>query len=471
MDAEGLYRRLPVFLQQAACSLQGLRVERAHHGGAFSALLAEAEACDAATAEEASAWRDRRLRAMVRHCAATVPYYRRWFRGNAVHPRDIRTLDDLRALPVLSKAQVQAEPADFLSEAVPRRRRVAVHTSGTTGAGLRFATTRDGVREQYAVWWRYRRWHGLQRGTWCAYFGGRAVVPADQARPPFWRYDLPGRRILFSGYHLGPDFLRFYVDELRCRRPPWLHGYPSLLALFAAYVVEGGVDLGYEPRWVTTGAENLLASQAALIERAFRTRPRQHYGLAEAVANVSECERGNLHVDEDFAPVEFLPVPGVRGVFRILGSNMSNPATPLLRYDTGDTATLAAGPCACRRPGRIVAALDGRREDYVVLRNGARVGRLDHVFKDRVEVREAQIAQRRAGELRVRIVRGPRYTEASERALRREFAERLGTDTDVYFDYVDQLDRSPGGKLRFVVSEAPGARLETDPTDGAASRP
>ena len=469
MDAEGLYRRLPVFLQQAACSLQGLRVERAHHGGSFRALLAEAEARGAATAEEASAWRDHRLRNMVRHCAATVPHYRRWFRDNAVHPRDIRTLDDLQSLPVLGKAQVQADPGDFLSEAVPRRRRVEVHTSGTTGAGLRFATTRDAVREQFAVWWRYRRWHGLRRGTWCAYFGGRTVVPAHQARPPFWRYDLPGRRILFSGYHLSPDFLPFYVDELRRRRPPWLHGYPSLLALLAAHIVEGGVDLGYEPRWVTTGSENLLAPQAALMERAFGIRPRQHYGLAEAVANVSECKRGKLHVDEDLAPVEFLPVPGVRGVFRILGCNTSNPATPLLRYDTGDTATLAAGSCACRRPGRIVAALDGRREDYVVLRNGARVGRLDHVFKDRVDVREAQIAQRRPGELCVRIVRGPRYTEASENALRREFAERLGADTHVSFDYPDRLERSPHGKLRFVVSEAPGAQLETDSTDGAAS--
>jgi len=48
----------------------------------------------------------------------------------------------------------------------------------------------------------------------------------------------------------------------------------------------------YPIRWITVGAENLLPQQADLIEQAFGARPRQHYGMAEAIANSSECERG-----------------------------------------------------------------------------------------------------------------------------------------------------------------------------------
>lgn len=454
MDAEAIYRRLPVSLQQAACSVEGLRALRAQRGGEFPLLLADAEARGALTTPEVQASRDARLRAFVRHCATTVPYYRRWFQDNKVAPEDIRGLEDLQLLPVLSKADVQSNVADFTSEAVPKRQRVQVHTSGTTGAGLRFATTPRAVREQFATWWRYRHWHGLRQGTWCGYFGGRSVVPPSQAKPPFWRYDLPGRRILFSGYHISPAHLDAYIDELRRRRPPWLHGYPSSLALLAAHIEERGLDLGYEMRWITTGSENLLAQQATLIAKAFGTEPIQHYGMAEAVANASQCEHGALHVDEDFAPVELLPIDGVEGAHRIVGTNVSNPATPLLRYDVGDTATLSDTPCPCGRPGRTIASVDGRQEDYVVLANGARVGRLDHIFKDIVQVREAQIVQRKVGELCVRVVRGHGYDDAVERRIHREFSDRLGHDTTISFEYPAALDRSKTGKLRFVVAES-----------------
>lgn len=453
-----LYARLPPALQHAVCSLVGLRAARAQYGGDFPVMLAEMRRRERASREEIAALRDARLRDFVRHCAATVPRYRRWFDRGGVDPGDIATLADLQTLPVLRKSQVQQDADDFRSEAVPKRHLVAVHTSGTTGAGLRFHSTASAIREQFALWWRYRRWHGLRPNIWCAYFGGRPIVPARQRRAPFWRYDLPGRRILFSGYHMAPDHLPRYVDELRRRRPPWLHGYPSMLALLAVHVAEQGADLGYQVRWVTTGSENLIASQADAIARAFGVRPRQHYGSAEAVANISECELGKLHVDEDFAPVEFLPTQS--GDFAIVGSNVSNPATPLLRYDTGDRATLDDAPCPCGRPGRIVASLDGRSEDYVVLGNGARIGRMDHIFKDMVQVREAQIVQRGLGRLDVRIVRGAGYDADAEDALRREFAKRLGGDMRISFDYVRELERSRTGKLRFVISELSDGKLE-----------
>ena len=450
-DVEVLYGKLPVWLQNVFCSAEGYRLERHRYGDGYSAVLSDAERRTSSGLEAAIAYRDSRVAAFVRHAAQTVPYYRRWFRDNSVDVADVRTLADLRALPILTKAEVQADVADFQSDAVPKRERVATHTSGSTGAGLRFATTVPAVREQYAVWWRYRHWHGLEHGVWCGHFGARSVVPTSQNAPPYWRYDRPGRRVLFSGYHMSEARLAAYIDELRKRRLPWLHGFPSTLALLAAHVVEHGVDLGYDIRWVTVGGENLLAAQAEVMARAFGVRPLQHYGLAEAVANISECERGRLHVDEDFAAVEFVPERSGRG-HRIVGCNFTNLATPLLRYDTGDIATINDEGCDCGRPGRVVAAVDGRHEDYVELANGARVGRMDHVFKDMMNIREAQIVQRRAGELEVRVVRGAGFGDSDERQLMREMVKRVGKETTVRILYADHLERGPGGKLRFVVS-------------------
>ena len=459
VDPEALYLKLPILVQHVACSLEGWRIQRTRFGDPFPALLQEAESHTFWSARQLRAYRDQRLRTFIQHCVRTVPFYRHRFRECGISPEDIRTLEDLQCLPILTKEEVQDHYPELVSGAVPKRQQITTHTSGTTGGGLRFATTLPAIQEQYAIWWRYFRWHGLQLGTWRGYFGGRSVVPLSQMHPPFWRYNRSGKQILFSAYHMSPANLGAYVGELRRRRPPWLHGYPSLLALLAAYVLESGTDLGYEVCWVTTGAENLLPQQADLIGRAFGVRPKQHYGTAEAVANISECEYGVLHVDEDFAAVEFVPNPDGPG-YRVIGTDFTNPATPLLRYDVQDLVTLSDITCPCGRHGRTVASVDGRLEDYVVLKNGARLGRMDHIFKDMMNIREAQIYQKRAGEIIIRVVRGRNYTNVDEAALLHEIRKRVGDDTDILIEYVENLERSHTGKLRFVVSEIPEAKLE-----------
>lgn len=457
-DLESLYLKLPTPLQHIACSIEGWRIQCSRFDKLFMSLLREAESRTCWSMEQVQAYRDTRLRAFIKHCVSTVPFYRRRFQELGISADDIKGLEDMRHLPILTKEEVQDHYPELVSEAVPREKQILTHTSGTTGGGLRFATTRRALQEQWAIWWRYRRWHGLQPGTWCGYFGGRSVVPLSQVRPPFWRYDYPGRRILFSGYHMSPGNLGAYVEELRRRRPPWLHGYPSLLALLAAYILESGTNIGYKIHWITVGAENLLPQQSDLIECAFGVRPKQHYGLAEAVANISECEYGRLHVDEDFAAVEFVPNPEGTG-FKVIGTNFSNPATPLMRYDTKDMVALDDTQCSCGRPGRLVASIDGREEDYVILKNGIRLGRLDHIFKDMINIREAQIYQKRQGEIIIRVIKGNFYSDKDEVKLLQEARKRVGEDTEIRIEYVACLERSRTGKLRFVVSDIPAGQL------------
>jgi phenylacetate-CoA ligase len=460
MDLEKVYTALPSWLQNVAASSEGLRIHRNRYSGQFKNLFNGSVSRAFWSVKTTSDYRDHRIRSFVQHCYAATPYYQRLFQEHRLSPDDIHGLKSLNVLPILTKGQVQEAYPLLLSNGFPTRSRVIAHTSGTTGGGLRFATTRAAIQEQWAVWWRYRSWHGLQQGTWCAYFGGRSVVPLAQDKPPFWRYNYPGKQILFSGYHMSRKNLKHYLSEIRRKQPPWIHGYPSLLALISSHMLEYEPDIGYQVRWITIGAENLLSQQRELIFRAFGVKPRQHYGLAEAVANISECELGSLHVDEDFAAIEFVPQNDTNN-YKIVGTNFTNPACPLVRYDTGDTATLTDKTCSCGRPGRIVDNIDGRLEDYVLLKNGAKIGRMDHIFKDLINIREAQIYQKEPGELILRIVRGPHYKDTDEGLLLAECFKRVGAETKVSIEYVDGLERSSTGKLRFVVSDIPEAKLDS----------
>jgi phenylacetate-CoA ligase len=457
---EKVYAYLPVRLQNAACSWEGWRIRRTRYSPEFYEILQEYERRAEYSVQQMAEFRDARVREIVRHCEQNVPYYQRLFAAHGFRADRCTGLKDLEQLPILTKAAIQEHCADFIPVGTDIRDCQTAHTSGTTGAGLKFLTSKRFVWETWAVWWRYRRWHQLNLGTWSGHFGGRTIVQPSTHRPPFWRVNSPGRQVMFSGYHLSAATFASYLDELNHRQLPWLHGYPSSIALLASLMLEAGRRLDYSIRWITTGAENLLPQQVSLIEQAFGVSPIQHYGMAEGVANISQYTDGNLYVDEDYAAVEFLPNDG--GGYAVVGTNLTNFAFPLIRYRVGDVVELpdAAITPAGGFPGRPVTSIDGRQEDYVLLRNGARVGRMDHIFKDMTTVREAQIVQLEPGRIIVRIVRGQKYGEGDESQLRREFADRLGDQAEVRLEYVDHLQKTPRGKLRFVVSQVGKGQID-----------
>ncbi len=444
---ERIYARLPRSLQSLALSLEGYRQKHERFGGDYGERLAGYLARERATEDEVRAVRRKKLRLLLRH-AATIPYWAERFRKAGLDPERVDEPEDLATLPVLTKSEILRQGAKLIwGGAAPRDLR-KVHTSGTTGAGLVFFTTVDAIRDQWAVWWRYRIRHGLSRSMWSAAFGGRSIVPGDDDGRSPWRTNWPGRQVLFSQYHLRRDSAAAYAGELIEKKLPWFHGYPSFIAYLATLISETGAPRP-RPRVVTLGAENVLASQLRAIRDVFGVDPVQHYGLAEMVANASQCPAGRLHIDEDFAAVELLPSDD--GACRILGTSLQNFAMPFIRYDTGDLARPALSPCVCGRPGRLLEAIDGRNEDLLELADGTRVGRLDHLFKDAVRVAEAQIRQTAPGRCTIAVVPREGFGPGDRDALLDECRARFGDRLLVEVEVVETIPRSPRGKLRLVV--------------------
>jgi phenylacetate-CoA ligase len=96
--------------------------------------------------------------------------------------------------------------------------------------------------------------------------------------------------------------------------------------------------------------------------------------------------------------------------------------------------------------------VDGRVEDYVLTPDGRLVGRLDHVFKQQLDVAEAQIRQTSKHAIEVLIIPRPTYNELSERRLLREIRSRLGEEIRIDVRAVTSIPREPNGKFRAVKS-------------------
>jgi phenylacetate-CoA ligase len=185
-----------------------------------------------------------------------------------------------------------------------------------------------------------------------------------------------------------------------------------------------------------------------------------------------------FHVLADACVVEVLrpngtPAgPGEEG--ELVCTGLLDGTMPLIRYRIGDRAVQAEGTCRCGRTGPLLNAITGRVEDVVLTPDGRSVGRLDHVFKDTVGVREAQIVQATPNLLLVRVVPRGAFGPVDESQIRRELNFRTGGTMKIEIIRVDGLQRTASGKLPFVISalrsSSPGAVHQSGDRQGQAMR-
>jgi phenylacetate-CoA ligase len=257
---------------------------------------------------------------------------------------------------------------------------------------------------------------------------------------------------------MTPDTLPLYVERLVRLRPRIIHGYPSSLFVLALQMLDSG-ETRLRPTAVFTHSETLLSQQRSTIESAFGCKAYNWYGNTEMVGNIVECECGTMHVRSEHSLVEFLGpsgAPAAAGqVAEVVGTAFANWATPLIRYRLGDSVIVGSGDCPCGRRGPTVEAVVGRVEDIIVTPDGRHVGRLDHIFKDALTVREAQIRQKVADEVTVLLVPREGFTTGDERRIERDLRLRLGRSIRIRFEVVGAIPREPNGKFRFAVSDVP----------------
>ena len=464
--SQSLYDHLPLALQELLVSAAGWRSFHQRYGSPFQYSLSVLQRTDFRTADEVRTDQDQRLRATIEWAARTVPYYRDLFKSEGVDPNSIRGVDDLERIPMLSKSTVRERGTSLRSEGVARRRMIPARTSGTTGTALQLMHTRESMGWEYAVILRQRGWFGISLRDRFAAFGGQTVVPLSQKAPPYWRYDRSGARMMFSLYHMSPETACHYALELHNPVYRFWQGYPSSMGLICQHLEDVGVELGdAAPIAVFTSSETLLDFHRNLISQVTGAPIADRYGNAEFCVSALQCPEGRYHVDTEFCVIEIEPHEETEDFVRgeVIATGFANRAMPFIRYRTGDVATLLKKErCGCGRARPILEKIDGRIEDYVVTPDGRRVGRLDHVFKDAHEVREAQIVQPDPSTLTVRIVPGSSYGPDAEARIDAEFRSRLGDAIDIHYEIHDSLEREPNGKFRAVLSSLPEGSLRPE---------
>jgi phenylacetate-CoA ligase len=446
-----LYHHLPVWAQNILVSVKGYSIERLRFGNDFNLILEQSINRMQLNEEQLKRYQELCMSSFLK-AATTSPFWSKRFEEYNVDINSNDLFSEIKKLPILTKDEVKRHSSAIRTAKISNREVITSKTSGSTGSSLVYYETRAALQQRWAIWWRYRLWHNIDFRSWAGIFGAKQVVSVNKNNPPFYRINFPGKQIRFSINHIKPANINNYYNGLK--NVNWIAGYPSAISLVGSLMLENWCKPIESIRVITTGAETLLPNQRDRIEKAFNVPVRQSYGQAESVANFSECEKGKLHVDEDFSFVEFEPIEIYSNCFKIIGTNWTNPYFPLIRYDTADIAYLSHEKCSCGKWGRIVEYVDGRIEDYILLPNGSKVGRLSQIFTNTKSIKEGQLYQPDLNNIIIRIVKDINYdANKVEYKLLNEAKKWLGSDINIHISYLEEIPKTRSGKLRLVVSD------------------
>ncbi|MEH3147862.1 MAG: CoF synthetase [Methylobacterium frigidaeris] len=339
-------------------------------------------------------------------------------------------------------------------------------TGGSSGRPVRFLLDRGRSPVEYAfvhAAWARAGFHPRDV---------RAVFRGVEIRDPSRMHDEPALgELRCSVFHLSDPVMAGYLAEIRRRGIAFLHGYPSALSIFAAYILRAHGPLA-QIRGVLPISERIPAPFRATLARAFPGAVlAPFYGLSEKAAFATEVpgEPDAYVFDPLYGYTEIVDAagapltrPGERG--RLVSTGLLFPGMPLIRYETGDEAEIVAPP-GPENGGRLTvrAIVPRHGHEYLVGRSGILVplsGMLQ-VDEEIFSVGEFQFVQDEPGRVTLRVVpRGgtvPDFTGYLLRANRKAAGE-----LDLRLEIVDGIPTTVRGKRKFIDQRLTVARQAAD---------
>lgn len=447
---EEIYLRSPALLQNLMISAYGRLLYQKRYKGLYYEILKQLEETKGLSATEITAFQEESLHRMVTYCAHQIPYYQKLFSEYGLRPSDITNLEDLKKLPILNK-QTILEQGDNFRPKNAQKPYMVQNTSGSTGTALALQVDERTYKLAMALLVDHEESHGVPLGSRRATFAGRMLQPANDMTPPFSRFNQAENQRLFSSYHLNQSTFPYYKKELNKFQPEELIGYPSAISDLAAHYLKSGSKPGFRPKAIITNSETLLLWQREKIEFVFGCPVYDYYGTAEYVMFAAQDHTGIYRPNPIIGITEVNVDSDSNDTGGLLATSLTNKQMPLLRYDLGDTATLA-NPSneTVGTPG--LTSINGRVDDYIETSDGRLIGRIDHIFKDVGGIREAQVVQSQAGYATIKLVKDL-SADINNGMLITNCKQRLGNDFQVKIEYVPEIPRGRNGKFRSVIRE------------------
>ncbi len=387
---------------------------------------------------------NQKLRALITHSYANVPYYRHLFQKNGLHPDDIETVDDLPKIPVTRKTDIRDLPVDEVIASGYKVDQCRIfRTSGTTGIPLTIYRDRKAELMTLLTIARSQLECGDKITNKTIDLGSGMGLPLNH----------PLQKVgIFRKKWVSPFIdVKAQIDEIKAYDPRSLISYPTLLEELAKEIIEGDVR-GLNIQLVFSGGEHMDEPTRALIHKALDAEVFNFYGNREVNRVSSECvQHHGLHIFAESNLIEIIqdgePVQiGDEGEVTV--TNLYNYAMPFIRYATDDIGMLLGSDCTCGNCAPLMQITEGRKKDRIWLPGGRMVAAAIpiEVMRYIEGLRQFKLVQEAYDRFLVRIVPDRRMDKTALDAIRDQLIPILG-DVKITIEEVENIPRERSGKL------------------------
>jgi phenylacetate-CoA ligase len=413
-------------------------------------LLAQSEWWSAERVREFQ-WTE--LQKLLAHVFASVPYLRHKYQRAGIAFEDVKTWDDFRQLPVLTRAEVNAHARELCSSAY--KGRLLPHaTGGSTGVPTRFFRTYESYDWRLAAKDRAYSWTGWHLGEPALYLWGAPVGTVSRRQRVKTRaYEAVQRQLVVNTFSQSDELWADVYSRAVKFQPVLVVGYVSSLDGFAAYLRRTGRRIP-GVSCAIAAAEPLFAATRRRIEDGLGVPLTNTYGSREFMSIGAECQcHDGLHVHAENLIVETRDRTGVEPS-EILITDLHNYGMPFVRYETGDLGRIADGSCACGRGLPRLQSVEGRVLDALRTADGRVVPGefFPHLLKDIPELAQYRVEQKSLDRLVISAVLTRPLSERSQWLLRQEIGKVFGAQTVYQIEPVAHIPQLASGKRRVTVA-------------------
>lgn len=414
----------------------------------FNKILKELHASQYFTEEQLEELQNKKLRKIIKHCYKNVPYYRELFDMLNLKPKDIMTKEDLKKLPFMDKQTIRDNFDKLIAKNKIKLFLASAKTSGTTGFSINLYRDYYLVNFENAIlnrFWINAGDNNQKRIT----LRGHIIVPINQISPPFWEYNKADNELIMSTYHLSQKNAKIYINKIIEFNPRIIYAQPSSIFLLAKFFESINHNLKIQA--VFTSSEDLSISQRNLVEKVFKCKIYDEYGLAERVAAIHQCEKGTYHIQEDYSIVELLD--NFDGTYEICGTHLYNYAMPLLRYKTGDFVEPQQNQCNCGRSFREIKNIKGRSIYYILSPENNKILNVEVIHSEIDNIIEAQYVQETQNKLVINVVTKNSFCDKDREKLIQNALNQISQNIEVHINPVEAIQRASTGKFITVVKK------------------
>jgi len=408
--------------------------------------------------EELQKYQNKKLRALIKHAYENVPYYHHEWRKLNLKLQDIKTIKDLRKIPIITKEDIRKNFNDFKSKDFAVRKPKPSATGGSTGEPLKFYYDWAAWSMDWACLYRGWGFAGYHVGDKIVTVGGSSLVPSQKSSfQKQVKNKIVERHVGLSAFDMSKENMRKYAEIITGYKPHFLRGYATSLYIFAKFCEENSINFPTIHAAFST-AETLFEPYRKEIENAFGVEVFNEYGIRDGGGNAMECDMHlGLHVSLERCVMEFIKnnenVPlGEMG--KIILTDLHNYSFPFIRYDVGDVGIPTDEKCPCGRGLSMIKRIEGRTTEIIQFSDGTMWAGpvLTLVFKD-FDILQYQIIQENWNRIILKVVKGKTFSEKDAKRLVQIFNYHVGENGSVEIEYMDKIPLTKSGKRRFIISK------------------